>query len=98
MSLFSPMGRASSSSSRAAARLRAEHAHNPVGLTPGVGGGLSPIGGAGPAHLGMVELMSGFDGNGSEKVVLAKNPKLPGGETPPYLADRLRGGVRVPRL
>ena len=63
-----------------------------------LGGALSPIDGVEPAHLRIDELMSRVDRNGIQEVVLATNPNMTGEATAAYLADRLRGRVRVTRL
>ena len=44
------------------------------------------------------ELMHRVDQNGVQEVVLATNPNMTGEATAAYLADRLRGRVRVTRL
>jgi recombination protein RecR len=68
------------------------------GLYHVLGGALSPIDGVEPGHLRIDELMSRVERNGIEEVVLATNPNMTGEATAAYLADRLRGRVRVTRL
>ncbi len=68
------------------------------GLYHVLGGALSPIDGVEPADLRIDELLRRVDRNGVEEVVLATNPNMTGEATAAYLADRLRGRVRVTRL
>ena len=68
------------------------------GLYHVLGGALSPIDGVEPAHLRIDELVGRVEQNGVEEVVLATNPNMTGEATAAYLADRLRGRVRVTRL
>jgi len=68
------------------------------GLYHVLGGALSPIDGVEPAHLRIDELMHRVERNGVQEVVLATNPNMTGEATAAYLADRLRGRVRVTRL
>jgi recombination protein RecR len=68
------------------------------GLYHVLGGALSPIDGVEPAHLRIDELLRRVERNGVEEVVLATNPNMTGEATAAYLADRLRGRVRVTRL
>jgi recombination protein RecR len=68
------------------------------GLYHVLGGALSPIDGVEPADLRIDELVRRVDRNGVEEVVLATNPNMTGEATAAYLADRLRGRVRVTRL
>ena len=68
------------------------------GLYHVLGGALSPIDGVEPAHLRIDELVGRVERNGVEEVVLATNPNMTGEATAAYLADRLRGRVRVTRL
>ena len=51
-----------------------------------------------PEHLRIDELLRRVDANGVQEVVLATNPNMTGEATAAYLADRLRGRVRVTRL
>jgi recombination protein RecR len=75
-----------------------ERTHEYRGLYHVLGGSLSPIDGVEPEHLRIDELMSRVDRNGIQEVVLATNPNMTGEATAAYLADRLRGRVRVTRL
>ena len=68
------------------------------GLYHVLGGALSPIDGVDPEHLRIDELLRRVDRNGVQEVVLAMNPNMTGEATAAYLADRLRGRVRVTRL
>jgi recombination protein RecR len=75
-----------------------ERTHEYRGLYHVLGGSLSPIDGVEPEHLRIDELMGRVDRNGIQEVVLAMNPNMTGEATAAYLADRLRGRVRVTRL
>ena len=75
-----------------------ERTHEYRGLYHVLGGSLSPIDGVEPEHLRIDELMGCVDRNGIQEVVLATNPNMTGEATAAYLADRLRGRVRVTRL
>jgi len=75
-----------------------ERTHEYRGLYHVLGGSLSPIDGVEPEDLRIDELMSRVDRNGIQEVVLATNPNMTGEATAAYLADRLRGRVRVTRL
>jgi recombination protein RecR len=75
-----------------------ERTHEYRGLYHVLGGALSPIDGIEPGHLRIDELMSRVERNGIQEVVLATNPNMTGEATAAYLADRLRGRVRVTRL
>jgi recombination protein RecR len=68
------------------------------GLYHVLGGALSPIDGVEPADLRIDELLRRVERNGVEEVVVATNPNMTGEATAAYLADRLRGRVRVTRL
>jgi recombination protein RecR len=68
------------------------------GLYHVLGGALSPLDGVEPEDLRIDELMHRVDRNGVQEVVLATNPNMTGEATAAYLADRLRGRVRVTRL
>src|SRR5207244_10801251 len=63
-----------------------------------LGGSLSPLDGVEPSHLRIDELLHRVERNGVQEVVLATNPNMTGEATAAYLADRLRGRVRVTRL
>ena len=68
------------------------------GLYHVLGGALSPLDGVEPEHLRIDELIGRVERNGVEEVVLATNPNMTGEATAAYVADRLRGRVRVTRL
>jgi recombination protein RecR len=68
------------------------------GLYHVLGGALSPIDGVEPSDLRIDELLRRVERNGVEEVVLATNPNMTGEATAAYIADRLRGRVRVTRL
>jgi recombination protein RecR len=68
------------------------------GLYHVLGGSLSPLDGVEPEHLRIDELFDRVSRNGVIEVVLATNPNMTGEATAAYLADRLRGRVRVTRL
>jgi recombination protein RecR len=75
-----------------------ERTHEYRGLYHVLGGALSPLDGVEPEHLRVDELLGRVERNGVEEVVLATNPNMTGEATAAYLADRLRGRVRVTRL
>jgi recombination protein RecR len=75
-----------------------EKTHEYRGLYHVLGGSLSPLDGVEPEHLRIGELFGRVERNGIEEVVLAMNPNMTGEATAAYLADRLRGRVRVTRL
>ena len=75
-----------------------ERTHEYRGLYHVLGGSLSPLDGVEPEHLRIDELMGRVERNGIQEVVLATNPNMTGEATAAYLADRLRGRVRVTRL
>jgi recombination protein RecR len=75
-----------------------EKTHEFRGLYHVLGGSLSPIDGVEPAHLRIDELLRRVERNGVVEVVLATNPNMTGEATAHYLADRLRGRVKVTRL
>jgi recombination protein RecR len=75
-----------------------ERTHEFRGLYHVLGGSLSPIDGVEPEHLRIDELLRRVERNGVEEVVLATNPNMTGEATAHFLADRLRGRVRVTRL
>ena len=68
------------------------------GLYHVLGGALSPLDGVDPSDLRIDELLRRVERNGVAEVVLATNPNMTGEATAAYLADRLRGRVRVTRL
>ena len=67
------------------------------GLYHVLGGALSPLDGVDPSDLRIAGLLDRV-ANGVEEVVLATNPTMTGEATATYIADRLRGKVRVTRL
>jgi recombination protein RecR len=75
-----------------------ERTHEYRGLYHVLGGALSPLDGVEPEHLRIDELVRRVDRNGVSEVVLATNPTMTGEATAAFLADRLRGRVRVTRL
>jgi recombination protein RecR len=75
-----------------------ERTHEYRGLYHVLGGSLSPLDGVEPEHLRIDELMRRVERNGVQEVVLATNPNMTGEATAHYLADRLRGRVKVTRL
>jgi recombination protein RecR len=75
-----------------------ERTHEYRGLYHVLGGALSPLDGVEPEHLRVEELLGRVERNGVAEVVLATNPNMTGEATAAYLADRLRGRVRVTRL
>ena len=75
-----------------------ERTHEFRGLYHVLGGSLSPLDGVEPEHLRIDELLGRVERNGVQEVVLATNPNMNGEATAAYLADRLRGLVRVTRL
>jgi recombination protein RecR len=75
-----------------------ERTHEYRGLYHVLGGALSPLDGVEPEHLRIDELLQRVERNGVEEVVLATNPTMTGEATAAFVADRLRGRVRVTRL
>jgi recombination protein RecR len=63
-----------------------------------LGGALSPIDGVDPSDLRIDELLRRVDAGGVSEVVLATNPTMTGEATASFIADRLRGRIRVTRL
>jgi len=68
------------------------------GLYHVLGGSLSPLDGVEPENLRIDELLHRVSSNVVQEVVLATNPNMTGEATASYLADRLRGRVKVTRL
>ncbi len=68
------------------------------GLYHVLGGALSPIDGVDPGDLRIEELLRRVERDGIEEIVLATNPTMTGEATATYIADRLRGRVRITRL
>jgi recombination protein RecR len=75
-----------------------ERTHEYRGLYHVLGGALSPLDGVEPEDLRIADLLRRVERNGVQEVVLATNPNMTGEATAAYLADRLRGRVRVTRL
>jgi recombination protein RecR len=75
-----------------------ERTHEYRGYYHVLGGALSPIDGVDPEDLRIAELEARIAAEGVEEVVLATNPTMTGEATALYLADRLRGRVRLTRL
>jgi recombination protein RecR len=75
-----------------------ERTHEFRGLYHVLGGALSPLDGVEPENLRIADLLQRVERNGVEEIVLATNPNMTGEATASYLADRLRGRVRVTRL
>jgi recombination protein RecR len=75
-----------------------ERTHEFRGLYHVLGGALSPLDGVEPGDLRIDELLRRVERNGVQEVVLATNPNMTGEATAAFLADRLRGRVRVTRL
>ena len=75
-----------------------ERTHEFRGLYHVLGGALSPLDGVEPSDLRIDELLRRVDEHGVQEVVLATNPNMTGEATAAFLADRLRGRVRVTRL
>jgi recombination protein RecR len=75
-----------------------ERTHEYRGLYHVLGGALSPLDGVEPGDLRIDELLRRVEANGVREVVLATNPNMTGEATAAFLADRLRGRVKVTRL
>ena len=78
--------------------LSVERTHEYRGVYHVLGGALSPIDGVEPSDLRIDELIQRVERNGVEEVVVATNPNMTGEATAAFIADRLRGRVRVTRL
>lgn len=63
-----------------------------------LGGALSPIDGVDPEDLRIDELVARIGKDEVEELVIATNPTMSGEATALYLADLMRGRVRVTRL
>lgn len=68
------------------------------GLYHVLGGALSPLDGVDPEHLKISELVERVEQGGVSEVILATNPNTTGESTSMFIADLLRGKVRVTRL
>jgi recombination protein RecR len=75
-----------------------ERTHEYRGLYHVLGGALSPLDGVEPSDLRIGDLLARIERGDVEEIVLATNPTMTGEATAAYLADRLRGQVRVTRL
>ena len=75
-----------------------ERTHEYRGLYHVLGGALSPIDGVDPEDLRIAELVARVERGGVAEVLLATNPTMTGEATAAFIADRLRGRVRVTRL
>ena len=75
-----------------------ERTHEYRGLYHVLGGALSPLDGVEPSDLRIGGLLARIERGGVDEIVLATNPTMTGEATAAYLADRLRGTVRVTRL
>jgi recombination protein RecR len=78
--------------------LSVERTHEYRGVYHVLGGALSPLDGVDPEDLRIDELFRRVGANGVAEVVLATNPNTTGEATASFIADRLRGRVRVTRL
>ena len=75
-----------------------ERTHEYRGLYHVLGGALSPLDGVEPGDLRIARLLARIEHGGIDEIVVATNPTMTGEATAGYLADRLRGQVRVTRL
>jgi len=75
-----------------------ERTHEYRGLYHVLGGALSPLDGVEPSDLRIGGLLARIERGEVEEIVLATNPTMTGEATAAYLADKLRGRVRVTRL
>jgi recombination protein RecR len=75
-----------------------ERTHEYRGLYHVLGGALSPLDGVDPSDLRIDELVRRVERGEIAEVVLATNPNMTGEATAGYLAEKLRGRVRVTRL
>jgi recombination protein RecR len=75
-----------------------ERTHEFRGRYHVLGGALSPIDGVDPEDLRIEELAARVEAEGVREVVVATNPTMSGEATALYLADVLRGRVRMTRL
>ncbi|MCU0306454.1 MAG: recombination mediator RecR [Thermoleophilia bacterium] len=78
--------------------LSIERTHEFRGRYHVLGGALSPIDGIDPEDLRIAELDARIARDGVRELVIATNPTMSGEATALYLADRVRGRVRVTRL
>jgi recombination protein RecR len=75
-----------------------ERTHEFRGRYHVLGGALSPIDGVDPEHLHIEELVARIARDEIAELVIATNPTMSGEATALYLADLVRGRVRVTRL
>jgi recombination protein RecR len=75
-----------------------ERTHEYRGRYHVLGGALSPIDGVDPEDLRIDELVARIESDGVRELVIATNPTMSGEATALYLADLVRGRVRVTRL
>ncbi len=75
-----------------------ERTHEFRGRYHVLGGALSPIDGVDPEDLRITELDGRIEREGVTEMVIATNPTMAGEATALFLADRVRGRVRVTRL
>ena len=75
-----------------------ERTHEYRGRYHVLGGALSPIDGVDAEDLRLTELVARIDADGVAELVIATNPTMSGEATALYLADLVRGKVRVTRL
>jgi len=75
-----------------------ERTHEYRGVYQVLGGALSPIDGVEPSDLRLEQLFRRVERGGVAEVVLATNPTMTGEATAGFIAERLRGQVRVTRL
>jgi recombination protein RecR len=75
-----------------------ERTHEFRGRYHVLGGALSPIDGVDPEHLHIEELVARIARDEVAELVIATNPTMSGEATALYLADLVRGRVRVTRL
>ncbi len=75
-----------------------ERTHEYRGRYHVLGGALSPIDGVDPEDLRLDDLVARIERDGVQELVIATNPTMSGEATALYLADLVRGTVRVTRL
>ncbi len=74
-----------------------ERTHEFRGRYHVLGGALSPIDGIDPEDIRIAELIARIDVEGVSELVIATNPTMAGEATALYIADLVRGRVRVTR-
>ncbi len=75
-----------------------ERTHEYRGRYHVLGGALSPIDGVDPDDLKLDQLVARIASDGVQELVIATNPTMSGEATALYVADLVRGTVRVTRL